>query len=111
MFSKGIAIIALTKKGVETAARISAALKKLKIKTSLFSPEQCVQGWAMPLDARLGEFVKEIFGEVDAIVGVMAAGIIIRAVAPSLKSKLSDPAVVCVDVSGRFAISLLSGLR
>jgi cobalt-precorrin 5A hydrolase len=109
MFSKGIAIIALTKQGVETATKISAALKKLKIKNSLFSPEQCVQGWAMPLDARLGEFVKEIFGKVDAIVGVMAAGIIVRAVAPCLKSKLSDPAVVCVDVSGRFVISLLSG--
>jgi cobalt-precorrin 5A hydrolase len=109
MFSKGIAIIALTKKGVETACRISAALEKLEITNSLFSPEQCVQGWAMPLDMRLGEFVKEIFGKVDAIVGVMAAGIIVRAVAPCLKSKLSDPAVVCVDVSGRFTISLLSG--
>jgi cobalt-precorrin 5A hydrolase len=109
MFPKGIAIIALTKKGVETAAKISAALEKLEIKNSLFSPEQCVQGWATPLDMRLGEFVKEIFGKVDAIIGVMAAGIIVRAIAPCLKSKLTDPAVVCVDVSGRFAISLLSG--
>jgi len=109
MFSKGIAIIALTKKGVETACRINAALKKLEIKNSLFSPEQCVPGWATPLEMRLGEFVKELFGKVDAIVGVMAAGIVVRAVAPCLKSKLSDPAVVCVDVSGRFAISLLSG--
>jgi cobalt-precorrin 5A hydrolase len=109
MFSRGIAIIALTKKGVETACRINAALEKLEIKNSLFSPEQCVQGWAMPLEMRLGKFVKEIFGKVDAIVGVMATGIVVRAVAPCLKSKLSDPAVVCVDVSGRFAISLLSG--
>jgi len=109
MFSKGITIIALTKKGVETAAKISAALEKMEIKTSLFSPEQCVQGWATPLDMRLGEFVKEIFGKVDAIIGVMATGIIVRAIAPCLKSKLTDPAVVCVDVSGRFVISLLSG--
>ena len=109
MFSKGIAIIALTRKGVGTATEISAALNKLEIKNSLFSPEQCVQGWAMPLEMRLVEFVKDIFGKFDAIIGVMAAGIIVRAVAPCLKSKLSDPAVVCVDVSGRFAISLLSG--
>jgi cobalt-precorrin 5A hydrolase len=109
MFAKGIAIIALAKKGVETACRISAALNKLEIKNNLFSPEQCVQGWAMPLEMRLGEFVKDLFGKVDAIIGVMAAGIVVRAVAPCLKSKLSDPAVVCVDVSGRFAISLLSG--
>lgn len=109
MFSKGIAIIALTTKGVETAAKISAALEKLHIKNSLYSPEQCVQDWIIPLDMRLGEFVKDIFGKVDAIIAVMATGIIVRAIAPCLKSKLTDPAVVCVDVSGRFTISLLSG--
>ena len=109
MFTKGIAIIALTTRGVETATKISAALNKLEIKNNVFSPEQCVQDWAMPLEMRLGEFVKGIFGKVDAIIGVMAAGIIVRAIAPCLNSKLTDPAVVCVDVSGRFAISLLSG--
>ena len=109
MFTKGIAIIALTGQGVETATKISAALEKLEIKNNLYSPEQCVPSEAMPLDMRLGEFVKDIFEKVDAIIGVMAAGIIVRAVAPCLKSKLRDPAVVCVDVSGRFAISLVSG--
>jgi cobalt-precorrin 5A hydrolase len=109
MFTKGIAIIALTRKGLETATKISAALEKLEIKNNLYSPEQCVQCGAMPLDMRLGEFVKDIFDKVDAIIGVMAAGIVVRAVAPCLESKLTDPAVVCVDVSGRFAISLVSG--
>ena len=109
MFSKGIAIIALTAKGVETATKISAALEKLEIKNSLYSPEQCVQDWIIPLDMRLGEFVKDIFGKVDAIIAVMATGIIVRAIASCLKSKLTDPAVVSVDISGRFAISLLSG--
>jgi cobalt-precorrin 5A hydrolase len=109
MFHRGIAVIALTTKGVETAAKITAALEKLEIKTSLYSPEQCVQDWVIPLDMRLGEFVRDIFGKVDAIIAVMAAGIIVRAIAPCLKSKLTDPAVVCVDVSGSFAISLLSG--
>jgi cobalt-precorrin 5A hydrolase len=109
MFTKGIAIIALTRQGVETATKISVTLEKLEIKNNLYSPEQCIQCEAMPLDMRLGEFVKDIFDKVDAIIGVMAAGIIVRAVAPCLKSKLTDPAVVCVDVSGRFAISLVSG--
>jgi hypothetical protein len=64
MFSKGIAIIALTARGVETATKISAALEKLEIKNSFFSPEQCVPCGTMPLDMRLGEFVKEIFEKV-----------------------------------------------
>ena len=39
----------------------------------------------------------------------MATGIIIRAVAPLLESKLTDPAVIGVDATGKFVISLLSG--
>jgi cobalt-precorrin 5A hydrolase len=39
----------------------------------------------------------------------MATGIIIRAVAPHLQSKLKDPAVVAVDANGKFVVSLLSG--
>jgi cobalt-precorrin 5A hydrolase len=109
MFTKGVAVIALTRQGVETANKISAALEKLEIKNDLFSPEQCIQFETMPLDMRLSEFIKDIFWKVDAIIGVMATGILVRAVAPCLKSKLTDPAVVCVDVSGRFVISLLSG--
>ena len=45
----------------------------------------------------------------DGLVAVMATGIIIRAVAPRLESKLTDPAVIGVDVTGKFVISLLSG--
>src|SRR5208283_6091071 len=55
------------------------------------------------------DFVKETYGSADAFVGVMASGIIIRSVAPLLESKLTDPAVIGVDASGKFVISLLSG--
>jgi cobalt-precorrin 5A hydrolase len=44
-----------------------------------------------------------------AIVGVMASGIVVRAIAPHVAGKLEDPAVVVVDDAGRFVISLLSG--
>ena len=47
--------------------------------------------------------------QVDGLVAVMATGIIIRAVAPHLESKLTDPAVIGVDATGKFVISLLSG--
>lgn len=61
------------------------------------------------MDTKLAEFVKAKYNEVDAIVAVMATGIIIRAIAPCLEGKLVDPAIVDVDISGRFVISLLSG--
>jgi cobalt-precorrin 5A hydrolase len=39
----------------------------------------------------------------------MATGIVVRMIAPHLKSKDSDPAVTVMDDAGKFAISLLSG--
>jgi len=109
MYSKGIAIIAITRRGVETAVKIKEALCSLKLQCMVFAPKKYDQKGVVPLDKKLGEFIKEIYGKVDAIVAVMATGIIIRAVAPCLESKLVDPAVLGVDVSGRFVISLLSG--
>ena len=45
----------------------------------------------------------------DNLVCVMAAGIVVRGIAPYLKGKDTDPAVVVVDEAGQFAVSLLSG--
>lgn len=109
MFHRGVAIFAITRQGVETAAKIRDILSRKEISCRIFAPERYTQKGVIPLDKKLGESVREVFSDVDAIVAVMATGIIVRTVAPLLKSKMSDPAVVCVDTSGRFVISLLSG--
>ena len=57
----------------------------------------------------LAEFVGGLWHDHVAIVGVMASGIMVRAIAPSVTSKFEDPAVVVLDDAGRYAISLLSG--
>lgn len=49
------------------------------------------------------------FDQVDGAVFIMATGIVVRKIAPLLRSKATDPAVVVLGQDGRHAISLLSG--
>jgi cobalt-precorrin 5A hydrolase len=58
---------------------------------------------------RLADQVKESFHRFDGHLFIMAAGIVVRTIAPMLNDKTTDPAVVVVDDGGRFAISLTSG--
>ena len=57
----------------------------------------------------LAAWVDEAFASSDALVFIGSTGIAVRAIAPHIKSKTTDPAVVVIDEQGRFAVSLLSG--
>jgi cobalt-precorrin 5A hydrolase len=50
-----------------------------------------------------------IFDKHGGLVYIAPCGVVVRALAPNLKNKFQDPAVVVVDVGARWAISLLSG--
>jgi len=58
---------------------------------------------------RLADVIKTAFSRYDALVCVMATGIVVRMLAPYVESKLYDPAVLVFDEAGRHGISLLSG--
>jgi cobalt-precorrin 5A hydrolase len=109
MYDKGIAVVAITRRGVETALRIQKALDIANVPCTVYAPKKYTQNGVVALDKKFADFVKEIYSKIDGLVAVMATGITIRAVAPLLESKLTDPAVVGVDAAGKFAISLLSG--
>lgn len=51
----------------------------------------------------------DIFGTYELLVYIMAMGIVVRAIAPHVQSKVTDPAVVVLDECGYHTISLLSG--
>lgn len=59
--------------------------------------------------ARVMALTPEIFGRYNGLIYVAPCGVVVRSLASSVESKLSDPAVVMVDVGGRHAVSLLSG--
>ncbi|MDC0771769.1 precorrin-3B C(17)-methyltransferase [Streptomyces sp. HD] len=53
--------------------------------------------------------VRRAFAECEQLVCFLATGAVVRLIAPLLGDKTSDPGVVCVDESGRFAVSLVGG--
>lgn len=57
----------------------------------------------------LDGWTREHFSSDDALVFIGSCGIAVRAIAPHVHSKLTDPAVAVVDELGTFSISLLSG--
>lgn len=59
--------------------------------------------------ADFAETVRRAFTDCDALVFVMATGIVVRTIAPLVQSKASDPAVLVLDQRGKHVISLLSG--
>lgn len=54
-------------------------------------------------------FYGELFSWADVLVFIGSCGIAVREIAPHVRDKRTDPAVVCIDESGRFVIPLLSG--
>jgi len=58
---------------------------------------------------KLGSAIEEIFENYSGHIFIMSAGIVVRVIAPYIKHKTEDPAVVVVDDRGQHAISLLSG--
>ncbi|MBI5740040.1 MAG: precorrin-3B C(17)-methyltransferase [Nitrospirae bacterium] len=49
------------------------------------------------------------WAECGNLIFIMATGIVVRTIAPLIKDKKTDPAVVALDEKGRHVISLLSG--
>lgn len=100
-----IAIIAFSTCGAELAKRIA----EIDEQARLFLIRQHAEGTIFaPFDS-VYALTERLFHKVDALVFIGACGIAVRAIAPLIKSKLTDPAVIVCDETGRFAISLLSG--
>jgi precorrin-4 C11-methyltransferase len=53
--------------------------------------------------------LKEHWQDFDSVVFIGALGICVRSIAPALKNKYRDPAVVCIDSTGKFVIPVVSG--
>ena len=99
----------LTARGCELARVLANALAAEGDEVRVCGCGRHVQAPGVQVCDDLHAWTREAFARSDALLFVSACGIAVRAIAPFVRDKLSDPAVVCVDEAGSFAVSLLSG--
>ena len=102
-----ISVLAITKNGVN----IGENLKKLFPEWSIFAPSKLsnektgITWYSEPTS----EKIVELFKSNNALICIFSLGAVIRLIAPYLKDKKTDPAVIVIDDKTNFVISVLSG--
>ncbi|MFV8828052.1 cobalt-precorrin 5A hydrolase [Alkalihalobacterium sp. APHAB7] len=105
-----IAIVAITKHGVELIRELSSSIPK----ADLYYMRKFEQGDETEKNIQLFEgsirlLLPDMFKRYDGIIMVISLGAVVRMIAPILIDKKTDPAVVVIDDKGEFVISVLSG--
>ena len=98
------AVFALTPQGASLGKQVAG-----EIGGDLYLPASFAGDYGALPYHRLKDVVAEKFFSYPRQIYISAAGIVVRTIAPHLRAKDQDPAVVVLDQEGKFAISLLSG--
>ncbi len=72
-------------------------------------PKFAWENGQIPIETGLAAWCRARWEMEELLIFVGASGIAVRTIAPCVKSKATDPAVLVVDERGQFVISLLSG--
>ncbi|MEE8835543.1 MAG: cobalt-precorrin 5A hydrolase [Eubacteriales bacterium] len=115
------AVICFTKDGYELAGRIRKALTNLPsrfepVETQWYGKGKYVldlckmdDSFVTYVEKPVQDWAGGCFETCDLMIFIGAAGIAVRAIAPFVRDKRTDPAVIVMDEKGKFCISLLSG--
>lgn len=95
------ALFSFTERGALMAEKISQGLRENGAETEVYIHRKVAES--------IIELVSRLFSKYDALIFVAACGIAVRAIAPNIKSKATDPAVVVCDEFGRHVIPILAG--
>lgn len=96
------AIILISESSLALARTLQQELPEAEIYTT-------AQATGMRQIDSVYDFTDTSFRDFDALIFIGAMGICVRAIAPHIRDKHTDPAVVCVDSTGKFAVAVLSG--
>ena len=102
-------LLSYTARGRALAARVADIMKNEGHGCRTFALPKFAQEGDEHLTLSASDWAGLGFEEADALVFCCASGIAVRAIAPHVKDKRTDPAVLVLDEGGRFVIPLLSG--
>jgi cobalt-precorrin 5A hydrolase len=104
---ENVSVLAITKNGVN----IGGKLKELFPDWNIFAPSKLsnenksIIWYSEPTSDK----IIELFKNSNALICLFSLGAVIRLIAPHLKDKKTDPAVIVIDDKMTFVISVLSG--
>ena len=104
---ENVSVLVITKNGV----KIGEKLKELFPNWDIFAPGKLsnenknITWYSEPTTDK----IIELFKKSNALICVFSLGAVIRLIAPHLKDKKTDPAVIVIDDKTNFVISVLSG--
>ncbi len=104
--SDKLAIWAITPNGARLAEKISKGLPDADMHFSALTDDKKCACFTF---RKLSETLPGNFYKYQGHIFIMSTGIVVRLIAPHLRHKTEDPAVVVADEMGHHAISLLSG--
>ena len=98
------AVFCYSRAGIQTAKRVSRALHDAEL--ALYTLARLEEPGFLPIEPSV--YALE-FSRRDALIFVGACGIAVREIAPYVRDKKTDPAVLVLDERARHVIPLLSG--
>jgi cobalt-precorrin 5A hydrolase len=105
--SSKVAIICITKNGINIAKRIKEKIPSASIYSQ--SKHKDSSDGIIWFEKNTKNMVEEIFKEYDSIICIFSLGAVIRLISNLLVDKKTDPAVIVIDDKANFVISALSG--
>jgi len=104
------AVVAITKHGVEIARRLGGALAGADVYyTDKFARGDEAKHGIRLFSGNVRALLPELFARYDGLICIISLGAVVRMIAPLLKDKKTDPAVVVIDDKAEHVISVLSG--
>lgn len=100
-----LAVLSVSRRGYA----LSKKLKERYPQAVVYTSGPWREPWAESIAPDLKTLTGKLFSKMDALIFVMASGIAVRMIAPYLRRKDTDPAVLVLDDQGRWVIPLLSG--